>query len=133
MGTSFNQPGPIDQYLKYLAAGQFKLQRSRSSGKYYYYPRAFTVGMSSRDVEWVDVSGLGRVYSSTIVRRSAKHGGDFNIALVELDEGPRMLTRVLGISPDEVEIGMRVRARIEPPSWEHAASQPLVVFYPEAS
>jgi len=133
MGTSFNQPGPIDQYLKYLAAGQFKLQRSRSSGKYYYYPRAFTLGMSSRDVEWVDVSGLGRVYSSTIVRRSAKHGGDFNIALVELDEGPRMLTRVLGISPDEVEIGMRVRARIEPPSWEPAASHPLVVFYPEAS
>lgn len=131
MGTSFDQPGPIDQYLKYLAAGQFKLQRSRSSGKYFYYPRAFTVGMNSNDVEWVDVSGLGCVYSTTIVRRPAKHGGDFDISLVQLDEGPRMLTRVLGIAPDQVEIGMRVRARIELPAWEPSASQPLVVFYPE--
>jgi len=132
MGTSFDQPGPIDQYLKYLSAGQFKLQRSRLSGEYFYYPRAFTVGMNSKDAEWVDVSGLGQVHSTTIVRRPAKHGGDFNVALVELDEGPRMLTRVLGISPDEVTIGMRVRARIEMPAWEPAASQPLVVFYPEA-
>lgn len=132
MGTSFDQSGPIDQYLKYLSAGQFKLQRSRSSGEYFYYPRAFTVGMSSKDAEWVDVCGLGHVYSTTIVRRPAKHGGDFNVALVELDEGPRMLTRVLGILPDEVTIGMRVKARIEMPAWEPSASQPLVVFYPEA-
>lgn len=43
-----------------------------------------------------------------------------------------MLTRVLGIPPDQVEIGMRVRARIELPAWEPLASQSLVVFYLEA-
>jgi len=131
MGTSFEQPGPIAQYLKFLAEGKFKLQRSRSSGQYFYYPRAFSIGLESDDIEWVDVSGKGKVYSSTIVRRPEKYGGDFNIALVELDEGPRMLTRVLGIAADAVEIGMRVTARIELPAWEKNPSQPLVVFYPD--
>jgi uncharacterized protein len=131
MGTSFDQPGPIAQFLKFLAEGKFRLQRSRTSGQYFYYPRAFAAGLDSEDIEWIDVSGKGRVYSTTVVRRPEKHGGDFNMALVELDEGPRMLTRVQGIAADAVEIGMRVMARIEAPAWEKTPSQPLVVFYPD--
>jgi uncharacterized OB-fold protein len=131
MGTSFEQPGSIAQYLKFLTEGTFKLQRSRSSGQYVYYPRAFAAGLASDDIEWVDVSGKGTVYSSTIVRRPEKYGGDYNTALVELDEGPRMLTRVLGVPADAVQIGMRVTARIEAPAWEKNSTQPLVVFYPE--
>lgn len=133
MGTSFEQPGPIAQYLQFLADGKFKLQRSRTTGEVFYYPRAFAIGMQSDDLEWVEVSGLGTVYSVTTVRRPSKHGGDFNISLVELDEGPRMLTRVLGMEPDAVRIGMRVVARIELPAWDPAAKQPLVVFYPDSA
>ncbi|MGF7162445.1 hypothetical protein FHS85_004099 [Rhodoligotrophos appendicifer] len=131
MNHPFDQPGPVDHYLKHLANGQFKLQRSKRSGEYLYYPRAFTEGIASDDLEWSEVTGRGTVYATTTVRRPAKHGGDFNTAIVELEEGPRLLTRVLGIAPEAVTIGMAVVARIETPSWAPETNQPLVVFYPE--
>ena len=124
------QPGPECQFLNYLNEGRFMLQRSRLSGEYFYYPRAATRGGRSTDLEWAEVSGMATVYSTTIVRRKPQHGGDYNIAIVELAEGPRMLTRVLGVMPDEVSIGMRVAARIEMPAWDASAKDPLVVFYP---
>jgi uncharacterized protein len=130
MSSSFDKPGPVAQYFRYLAEGQFKLQRSRRSGEYFYYPCAFATGASSDDLEWMEVSGNGTVYSSTTVRRPNKHGGDFNSSVVELEEGPRMLTRVLGVEPEAVKIGMKVVARIERPGWDPNATQPLIVFYP---
>jgi uncharacterized OB-fold protein len=132
MSNVFSQPGPVDQYLRYLAEGQFKLQRSKRSGEYIYYPSAFGTYGASDELEWVEVSGRGTVYSVTTVRRPAKHGGDYNTSIVQLDEGPRMLTRVLGIEPDSVKIGMKVSVKIEKPVWDDSAAQPLVVFYPQA-
>lgn len=130
MNHPFAQPGPVDQYLRYLSEGQFKLQRSKRTGEYFYYPSAFGRHAASDELEWADVSGRGIVYSVTTVRRPPKHGGDYNTSIVQLDEGPRMLTRVLGIEPDHVTIGMKVFARIEKPVWDESATQPLVVFYP---
>jgi uncharacterized OB-fold protein len=106
------------------------LQRSERTGEYFYYPSAFGRHAASDELEWADVSGRGTVYSITTVRRPAKHGGDYNTSIVQLDEGPRMLTRVLGVEPDDVKIGMKVSARIEKPVWDESATQPLVVFYP---
>ena len=122
--------GPVEQYQRYLDEGRFMLQRSRQSGEYFYYPRAVALGASSDAMEWVEMSGDGVVYSTTIVRRKAEYGGDYNIALVELAEGPRILTRVLGIQPTEVMIGMKVVARIEKPIWDSKSTRPVLVFYP---
>jgi uncharacterized OB-fold protein len=130
MNTTFDTPGPVEQYLRHLEQGRFMLQRSRQSGEYFYYPRAFAKGAPSHDLEWVEMSGDGTVYSTTTVRRKPEHGGDYDISLVQLDEGPRILTRVLGIEPDKVKIGMKVKARIEKPAWDPKATRPLVVFYP---
>lgn len=131
MDDRFSNVGPVAQYLKYLGEGKFKLQRSRKTGEIFYYPSAFGTHATSEELEWVDVSPRGTVYSMTTVRRPAKHGGDYNVSIVALDEGPRMLTRVLGVEPGKVEIGMKVIARIEKPAWDPAEVQPLVVFYPE--
>lgn len=133
MSNPFAEPGPIEQYLRYLSEGQFKLQRSRRTGEYFYYPRAFGKDADIDDLEWTTVSGRGTVYSVTTVRRPQKYGGDYNTSIVELDEGPRMLTRVLGIEPDAVKIGMKVIAKIEKPEWDANATQPLVVFYPQSA
>lgn len=130
MSNAFTQPGPVDQYFRYLSEGQFKLQRSKRTGEYFYYPSAFGRHAASDELEWADVSGRGTVYSVTTVRRPPKHGGDYNTSIVQLNEGPRMLARVLGIEPDNVAIGMKVFARIEKPAWDESAIQPLVVFYP---
>ncbi len=55
---------------------------------------------------------MGTVYATTCTRRPADKGGDYNVALIDLAEGPRMMSRVEGIAPDKVQIGMKVKARV---------------------
>ncbi|MEM1297655.1 MAG: OB-fold domain-containing protein [Pseudomonadota bacterium] len=105
--------GPEAQFRAYLAEGKFMIQRSASTGVYVFYPRAFVPGTGETDLEWVEASGEGVVYSSTANRRSPEKGGTFNVALIDLAEGPRMMSRVVGVDPTEVQIGQKVRAKIE--------------------
>lgn len=119
-------PKPIADYLSSLSEGRFMIQRSRSSGRHYFYPRVVEPGTGSDDLEWVEASGFGTVYATT-VQRSRPPAVDVNVALVDLDEGPRMMSRVEGVAPDQVRIGMRVRASIINP----AEGQPYVIFRPE--
>ncbi len=63
-------------------------------------------------LDWVAPSGRGTVYSTTVVRRKPADGGDYNICLVDLAEGPRMMSRVSGLAPEQVKIGMPVSARV---------------------
>jgi hypothetical protein len=77
-----------------------------------FYPRVLCPHCGSERLEWVAPSGRGTVYSTTIVRRKPADGGDYNVCLVDLAEGPRMLSRVAGVAPEEVRIGMAVKARI---------------------
>ena len=117
--------GPEEEFRAYLAEGRFMIQRSRSTGAYVFYPRPFVPGSGETDLEWVEASGEGVVYSTTVNRRSPDKGGSFNVALVDLAEGPRMMSRVVGVAPEEVRIGMKVRARIEPLN-----GAPAVVWVP---
>ncbi|MBY6092350.1 Zn-ribbon domain-containing OB-fold protein [Maritimibacter alkaliphilus] len=105
--------GPEAQYRAYLAEGRFMIQKSRSSGQYVFYPRVAEPGTGARDLEWVAPSGLGRVCATTVTRQRPEKGGDYNIAMVDLDEGPRVLSRVTGMAPDEVTIGLRVEAYVD--------------------
>jgi uncharacterized OB-fold protein len=111
-------PGPEAEYRAHLQEGRFMLQRSRSTGAYTFYPRVVIPGTGERDLEWVAASGLATVYAITVNRTRE---GAYNVALVDLDEGPRMMTRIDGV--ETVPIGARVRARI---IEENGA--PLVVF-----
>ncbi|MCY4393966.1 MAG: Zn-ribbon domain-containing OB-fold protein [Rhodospirillaceae bacterium] len=113
-------PGP--QFMRFLDDGRILLQRSRATGRIFHYPRVAEPGTGSTDLDWVEVSGRGRVYSTTVIRRRPPEP-DRNIALIDLDEGPRLLSRVEDPAPDQVHIGMRVQARIVE---EEAA--PLIVF-----
>jgi uncharacterized OB-fold protein len=122
--------GPIAEFWEHLAAGRFMLQRSRSTGGFVFYPRVLFPTSGEQDLEWVEASGSGIVYASTLIWRPEDQGGNFNISLIELSEGPRMLSRVIGITPDAVRIGMSVTARIELPTWKPVPpTQPVVVFY----
>ncbi len=105
--------GPEEQFRAYLAEGRFMIQRSTSTGAYVFYPRSFVPGSGETDLEWVEASGEGVVYSTTVNRRSPDKGGSFNVALIDLAEGPRMMSRVTGVAPEEVTIGMKVRAKVE--------------------
>ena len=89
------------------------IQRSKSTGVHVFYPRAFVPGTGETDLEWVEASGKGVVYSSTANRRSPEKGGTFNVALIDMAEGVRMMSRVVGVAPETVPIGQKVRAKIE--------------------
>lgn len=115
--------GPEAEYRAHLQAGRFMIQRSRSTGVHTFYPRIAIPGTGEQDLDWVLAGGGGTVYAITVNRTRE---GAYNLALVDLDEGPRMMTRVEGV--ETVPIGTRVRAHII-----EADGAPLVVFVPEAS
>jgi uncharacterized OB-fold protein len=117
---------PDKDFVAYLAAGKLMIQRSRSSGQYVFYPRIAEPGTGARDLEWVEASGRGTVYSSTTVRKKPPEPS-YNVALIDLEEGPRMMSRVEGIAADEVKIGMQVAAKIIV-----ADGKNLIVFEPRA-
>ena len=104
--------GPEQTYRDLLEAGEFKLQRCHDCRTNVFFPRIACPRCGSLNLSWVNASGLGTVYSTTVVRRRPEAGGDLNVALIELDEGVRMMSRVEDIPPDEVRIGMRVRSTI---------------------
>lgn len=87
------------------------LPRSRETGRIFWYPRVAEPGTGSTDLEWVEASGEATVYSTTVIRQKPPTP-DYNLALVDLAEGPRMMSRVEGVAPGEVRIGMRVRAQV---------------------
>lgn len=115
---------PDQEYLGFLAEGKFMLQRRRSGGKPFFYPRVAEPGTGSQDLEWVEATGLGTVYATTLVRVRPPEA-NYNVTIVELDDGPRMLTRIDGVEPGQVAIGMRVHAQIVPFEDQHT-----VVFAP---
>jgi uncharacterized protein len=117
--------GPEAVFRGHLAAGRFMIQRCRETGAHVFYPRVFAPGDDASSLEWVEASGRGVVYATTTTRRKPERGGDYNICLVEPAEGPRMMSRVVGVGPEEVRIGMPVRARIET-----LKDEPALVFEP---
>ena len=131
--VSQGEKGPIAQFWEFLREDKFMIQRSTSTGKSVLYPRLFIPGTGESDLEWIEASGRAIVYAASVVLRPEKHGGDFSLVLVDLEEGPRMLARVEGIEPDAVKIGMSVVGRVERLREDPEDAQPVVVFYPEAS
>jgi uncharacterized OB-fold protein len=113
---------PEQAYFAFLAEGRFMIQRSRASGEHVFYPRVAAPRTGTLDLEWVPASGDGTVYATTVVRRKPPEPA-FNVALIDLAEGPRMMSRVEGVAPQDVRIGMAVKARIDT-----VDGKPLVVF-----
>lgn len=117
-------PRPEQEYLQFLREGRFMLQRSQSSGRYVFYPRIAEPGTGTTDLEWVEASGNGVVHATTVVRKRPPEP-PYNVALVDLEEGVRMMTRVEGIDPEQVRIGMAVRAQVQ-----GEGDDAIVVFRP---
>ena len=104
-------PHPEAEYLEFLRQGRFMIQRSLSSGRHVFYPRVAEPGTGSTDLEWIEASGWGTVHAVTVIHQKPPLPA-YNVVLVDLDEGVRMMSRVEGLPADAVRIGMRVRARV---------------------
>jgi uncharacterized OB-fold protein len=117
---------PMATWKAHLAAGRFMLQRCDECGRHVFYPRVICPHCASDTLAWLPASGYGTVYSTTVVSRRAEQGGNYNVALIDLEEGVRLMSRVDGIAPEQVAIGMPVRHAIERAEGE----APLLVFKP---
>ena len=100
------------QYQQALDEGRFVIQRCGGCAQAVHFPRELCPHCGSDDLSFQTASGTGTVYAVTTVRRKADAGGDLNVSLIDLDEGPRLMSRVDNLPPDQVRIGLRVRARI---------------------
>lgn len=78
-----------------------------------WYPRAHCPICFSTQLQWEEMSGNGTVYSYSIVAKGNgrwKESGPYVVAYVELAEGPRILTNIVGVAPSDVHINMPVVA-----------------------
>ena len=123
MSSTSPAPGVDAQYQTSLESGTFVIQHCQRCGRYVFQPRQHCPHCDSIALVWHRPSGLGTVYSATAVR--LKGNAPYNVSLVDLDEGVRMMSRVEGIPCDAVRIGMRVRASVS-----GVGADALVVFHP---
>ncbi len=95
-----------------LQRHELYVQRCRACGTTRLPPRAVCPACLSPDVEWVRASGRGTIYSFTVTHQNQVPGFreelPYVLAIVELAEGPRIMTNVVGCGPDAVRIGMPV-------------------------
>jgi uncharacterized OB-fold protein len=80
-------------------------------------PRSQCPACWSDQLEWMDCAGLGTVYSMSVVHRAPTPDfagvAPYVIALIDLDEGPRMFSNVIGPGALEVSMGERVKLTFE--------------------
>lgn len=96
-----------------LDQGRFLIQHCQGCHQYVYFPRELCPHCASEDLAFVAPQGKGTVHAVTTVRRKPDAGGDYNVSLIDLDEGVRLMSRVDNLIPDAVKIGQRVTARVQ--------------------
>jgi len=114
-------------YQAELDAGRFCIQHCPACQKHVFTPRELCPHCGASPLRWVRASGLGTVYSTSTIARKPDAGGNYNVALIDLDEGVRLMSRVDGVPPERVAIGLRVRHAIV-----QAEGESLLVFKPDA-
>ena len=114
---------PAEVYRRYLQNGELGFQRCDGCGAAVFYPRVLCPVCGSDALRWRTSSGRGVVYATTAVHR--RDAEPYNVVLVDLEEGFRMMSRVEGMPAEEIGIGLRVlfAARVE-------ADGPVAIFEP---
>lgn len=115
---------PLEQYRAFLARGELAYQVDEA-GRALFYPRVAAPAGYRGELRWATSRGLGTVYATTFV--SPKGEPAYNVALIDMDEGYRLMSRVKSIPADQVRIGMRVKVRVHPAQGDEG---PYPVFDP---
>ena len=122
-GTPRPKPAPVvtpetEPFWDAAQREELCIQRCNACGRHYFYPRPFCPRCSSDDVAWVQVSGRATLHSYVINHRPVpgwEDDGPYAIAVVELEEGPRMATSIVGLpnTPEHLVLDMRLRVCFE--------------------
>jgi len=116
---------PLGVYLDHLERGELVYQFSPEAGRPVFFPRVLCPFTGGDRLEWRVSAGIGTVHATTVVHPA--EGAPYNVALIDCDEGFRMMSRVEEVAPDKVRIGLRVRFRVHRPGGDEP---PYPVFIP---
>jgi uncharacterized protein len=110
---------PLAVYQAYLDRGELAYQWSPEANRAVFFPRVICPFTGSERLEWRVSAGLGTVYATTVTH--PREGAPYNVALIDCDEGFRLMSRVEDLAPEAVTIGMRVKFRVHRPGGDEAA------------
>ena len=116
---------PAEVYRSYLKEGRLGFQRCRGCRSVSFYPRVLCPVCGSTSLAWETSGGRGTVYATTAVYH--RNRDPHNVALVDLDEGFSMMSRIERVPAGEVEIGKRVAFEVR-----EEGGEPVAVFVPVA-
>lgn len=133
MSKEYNKPLPVAQkwsqeFWKGAKEHKFLLKKCTDCGNIDHPPYLYCSECMSMDHEWVEASGKGKIYtfSTTYVGAPPAFVAEqpYTVAMIDLAEGPRMLTRIVGAKPEDIKIGMDVEVVFEDVTEENT----LVMF-----
>ena len=104
--------------------GRFLIKRCVPCGKAHWYPRAICPFCMSGETVWEESPGEGVIYTYSVMHRSPS--GPYAIGYVTLNEGPAVLTNFVGVAPDGLSIGIKVKVRFQ----DTEGGPPVPVFAP---
>lgn len=105
--------GPTEYHHQAIESGKFLIQKCNDCFTNQFFPRSFCITCTGTSLGWEEACGRGIVYSTTTIRRKIDAGGDYNVCLVDLEEGVRLMGNVIDIEPNDVYIGQIVHLKIE--------------------
>jgi uncharacterized OB-fold protein len=109
-------------YWEGCARGELLIQQCGACGHRQFFPRLYCSRCMDERVEWIKASGRATVVSFTIVRRPVSPAFaakvPYIVALVKLEEGPTMMTNIVGCAPEAIAIGMALEVTFERMSEE---------------
>lgn len=113
--------------------GELRYQKCDACGAVVFYPRAHCTKCGSDNLSWHVSRGLGTVYTYSVVRQNRSPAfadlGAYSVAYVDLDEGFRMMSGIIGVAnpTTDISIGMRVKVEFEP---QESGEYPVPLFRP---
>ena len=124
MTTQYDRPLPVTQpesdfYWEKAKAHELWLRKCNACGRAYFYPRDICPMCFSRNTSWIQASGKGTLHTFAIVHRAPtpafRDDAPFVVAMVDLEEGPRMPTNLIEVEPDpaNIKVGMAVEVVFE--------------------
>jgi uncharacterized OB-fold protein len=128
------QPTPeTAEFFEGTKRGELLVQRCKSCATTFFYPRTSCPSCGSSQVEWIKASGRARLHTYVINHRPApgfEEDAPYAIAVVELEEGPRMMTNIVGIAntPENLVLDMELVVQ-----FAARGEQMVPVFAPAAS
>lgn len=109
--------GTGDEFYAWCARGELRVRRCRACGEWCHVPRVLCPNCAAKDWAWERVRGTGRLYTWTVVHR-AMHPAfmdavPYAVVVVELDEGPRIVSGIVDCPIEELEMEMPVEVVFE--------------------